>query len=58
MAVKFVKVKSKSEEGKEYTVRAFDTGEIRCECPGFVFNGKCKHIKLVARKITQSLKKS
>lgn len=53
---KFIKVKSKSIEGKEYTVRVFPTGEIRCECPGFVFSGKCRHVKEVAAQILKGLK--
>ena len=51
MSVKFFKVKSSSEQGKVYTIRVFPDGEIRCECPGFVFSGKCKHIKKIATKI-------
>jgi len=54
MAVKFVKIKSSSEEGKTYTIRVFETGEIRCDCPGFVFNGKCKHAVSVAEKILKN----
>lgn len=48
---RFFKVKSSSEQGKVYTVRVFPTGEIRCECPGFIFGGKCKHIKKIATKL-------
>lgn len=51
---KFYKVPSSSTQGKIYTVRVFDTGEMRCECPGFVFSGKCKHVKLIAKKILKS----
>ena len=58
MGVRFVKVKSESEEGKNYTVRVFTTGEIRCECPGFVFNKKCKHVKKVAEKILKNTHKT
>lgn len=57
MEVKFIKVKSSTTKGLEYTVRIFETGEVKCECPGFVFNGKCKHVKKVARKLLSSLQK-
>lgn len=44
---KIIKVKSSSQKGLFYTVRKMPDGEILCSCPGFVFNGKCKHIPQV-----------
>lgn len=55
---KFFKVKSFTEKDRTYTVRVFDTGEIRCECPGFVFNGKCKHVRKIAQQIISNRNKA
>lgn len=44
---KFYKIKSFTDPKKEYTVRQFDNGLWRCDCPIFVFKerkGDCKHI--------------
>ncbi len=43
----FAKVASQTEPGKFYTVRRLHDGEIRCDCPHFVFgkDSECKHIK-------------
>lgn len=51
-AVRFFKVKSSSVKDKTYTVRVFPSGEIRCECPGFVFGGQCKHVLEVVEKLS------
>ena len=49
--VKFVKVKSTSQKGVFYTIRVFPSGEIKCDCPAFVFRNKCKHVKSYTNKL-------
>lgn len=41
----FVQVESQSTPGKFYTVRQLPSGEVRCDCPKFVFSRQavCKH---------------
>lgn len=48
---KIFKVESTTEKGKFYFVRQMPDGEIRCSCPGYVFNNKCKHAALIAKKL-------
>ncbi len=46
--VKFFYIQSETEPDKQYTIRVFrDTKEVRCDCPGFIFSGHCKHISQV-----------
>lgn len=40
--VKTWKVKSSS--GTNYTVRCYDGKRYTCECPGFKFHKRCKHV--------------
>ena len=57
--VRFFKVKSESNPEKEYTVRVFeDTREVRCDCPGFIFGGHCKHIQQVLERLEDENNKS
>ncbi len=39
--------KVKSPSGSNYTVRSVDGGDATCNCPGFKFHKKCKHVTKV-----------
>ena len=42
---KFFKVRSFTDKGKTYTIRQTTDEGWKCDCPAFVFNGKCDHVK-------------
>lgn len=49
--VEFFSVASKSIPGKSYTIRLFPDGELRCECPYFVFKNKlCSHLEIIKKR--------
>lgn len=42
--MKTFKHASQSTPGKEYTTTLHDDGHVTCNCPGFIFRRKCRHI--------------
>lgn len=40
-------VPSRSDPSKTYTVRRNPSGELTCECPGYIFRRECWHIEAV-----------
>ena len=46
------KFESRSNPGVIWRVTRTDKGELRCDCPGFTFRGRCKHIEKVEYKRT------
>ncbi len=41
--------KVKSSKGGNYTVRCYNGERYTCDCPGFKFHKKCKHVVKVAK---------
>ena len=37
--------------GNSYTIELHDQG-LECSCPGFGWQGKCKHVKALAHRLT------
>ena len=41
--------KVKSPSGSTYTVKRYDDGRYNCDCQGFKFYKRCKHVKSVSK---------
>lgn len=47
----FFTVPSQTTFGKVYTVRRLPSGELRCNCPAFIFRNNCKHQREINKKL-------
>ena len=48
VGVTTVQVASSAGDGTSYAVTRLPTGELVCECPGFRYRHRCRHLKIAA----------